>query len=110
MELVLWRSFIEGADRHFARDLVKSFLNGALPDACREVLSDFMKDISLQGGDGKTQGFAVYRGVQTAWRTQTGWSRLLLTNLPVEDAPLFIVQVAPNPRAPNARLVEDKRR
>src|SRR5271155_844858 len=87
MELVVWRSFIEGPDRHFARDLVKSFLRDALPDACRDVLQDFIKDIGFQGGDGGTPGYGVYRGVQPAWREETGWSRLLLTNLPLAVAP-----------------------
>lgn len=42
MELVVRRAYIDGRDRHFAQDLVKSFLLAVLPDACQAVLKDFL--------------------------------------------------------------------
>src|SRR5580692_5567936 len=44
LELVVRREFIEGRDGIFAQDLVKSFLLAALPDACREVLQEFLAE------------------------------------------------------------------
>lgn len=107
MELVAKRSFIDGADNLFAQDLVKSFLIGVLPQACQHVLQDFMREITKPGGNGETPGFLVFRGPRNAWETQTGWSRLLLANLPVSDVPSFVVQVGPNPTAPNAKLIQE---
>ena len=106
MELVVQRAFINGADRLSAQDLVKSFLLGVLPDACSDVLQDFMREIVAPGGDGITPGFQVFRGREKDWITQTGWTRLLLANLPLPEGASFIVQVSPNPKAPNAKLVE----
>ena len=110
MELVVRRTFIDGADGLFAQDLVKSFLIGALPQACQHLLHEFMEEINLPGGNGETPGFRVFRGQNREWTVQTGWSRLLLANLPAAGAPCLVVQVGPNPKAPNARLVERKGR
>jgi hypothetical protein len=105
-ELMVQRTFIDGTDRLFAQDLVKSFLVGALPDACQQILQDFMRDIVALGGDGITPGFQVFRGRQKNWSTQTGWSRLSFANLPLPEGLAFVLQIGPNPTAPNARLVE----
>jgi hypothetical protein len=106
MELVVQRIFIDGTDRLFAQDLVKSFLVGVLPDACKEILKGFMREITVPGGDGISPGFRVFRGRQKDWSTQTGWSRLSFANLPLPQEPAFVLQVGPNPTAPNARLAE----
>jgi hypothetical protein len=108
MELVVQRPFIDGADGLSAQDLVKSFLLAALPDACKEVLRDFMREIIAPGGDGSTPGFQVFRGRLKDWSTQTGWTRLSLANLPLAEAPSFVLQVEPNPKAPNAKLVGEQ--
>jgi hypothetical protein len=109
MELVVRRAFLDGSDHLFAQDLVKSFLLGVLPDACREVLHDFMQEIIEPGGNGDTPGFLVFRGRQSTWQTQTGWSRLLLANLPLPEGTSLVLQVGPNPSAPNAKLIEEKK-
>ena len=106
MELVVLRTFIDGTDRLFAQDLVKSFLIGVLPDACKQILQDFMREITTPAGDGITPGFQVFRGRQKDWSTQTGWSRLSFANLPLPEGPAFVLQVGPNPTAPNARPVQ----
>jgi len=108
MELVVQRAFIDGRDRPFAQDLVKSFLREALPEACRDVLQDFMQEIQLPGRNGATPGYLVFNGRQNSWKTQTGWSRLLLANLDVSEVPSLVVRVAPNPQAPNARLIANE--
>lgn len=109
MELVVRRAYIEGRDRHFAQDLVKSFLLAVLPDACQAVLSDFMEEIKdIPGGRGVTPGYLTYSGQRPAWRIQTGWTRLTLANLPLTDAASLVVQVYPNPKAPNSVLIKGK--
>jgi hypothetical protein len=109
MELVVRRAYIEGRDRHFAQDLVKSFLLAVLPDACQAVLKDFMQEITeFPGGRGVTPGYLVYLGQHPAWRVQTGWTRLTLANLPLTDAASLVVQVYPNPKAPNSVLIKGK--
>ena len=109
IELVVTRTYIDGTDGIFAQGLVKSFLLAALPDACRDILRDFTGEIAeLPTGRGRTPGYLVFRGRQNAWRKQTGWSRLLLANLPLPDGPALVVQVGPNPSAPNARLIGGK--
>src|SRR5579863_248976 len=45
MELVLSRALIDGRDRLFAQDLVKSFLVAVLPDACQHLLEDLMREV-----------------------------------------------------------------
>jgi hypothetical protein len=106
MELVIQRIYIDGRDGVFAQDLVKSFLLAALPQACQHVLEDFMSEITeLPGRKGVTPGYLVFRGRQNNWRTLTGWSCLVLANLPLPDAPSLVLQVGPNPNAPNARLI-----
>jgi hypothetical protein len=108
MELIVQRAFLDGTDHLFAQDLVKSFLGAVLPDACKSVLEGFMKEMNAPGGDGATPGFQVFRGRHPAWRTQTGWTRLLLANLPLTEAPILVVQVCTNPTAPNAVLIKEK--
>jgi hypothetical protein len=108
MELVVQRDFLDGSDRLFAQDLVKSFLMSVLPPACQHVLREFMEEINVPGGEGKTLGYLVFRGKQNAWRVQTGWTRLTLANLPLLEAAAFIVHVYPNPKAPNAVLIGEK--
>jgi hypothetical protein len=108
MELVVQRAFLDGTDNLFAQDLVKSFFVAVLPDACKEVLQDFMREMNVPGGNGVMPGFLVFRGRRPAWRTQTGRTRLLLANLPLTEAPVLVVQVCPNPTAPNAVLIEEK--
>jgi len=108
MELVVQRPFIDGADKLSAQDLVKSFLLAALPDACRDVLQDFMREIIAPGGDGTTPGFQVFKGRQKDWSTLTGWSSLSLANLPLPEAPSFVLRLEPNPKAPNAKLVQQQ--
>jgi hypothetical protein len=108
MELVVRRAFLDGSDRLFAQDLVKSFLMGVLPDACRNLLHEFMQEIIVPGGDGVTPGFLVFRGRQSEWRTQTGWSRLQLANLQLPEGASFVAQVGPNPSAPNAKLIQER--
>jgi len=105
MELVIQRSFVDGPDAPFARDVVKSFLAAALPDACRHVLEDFMAEITRFGGDGDTPGMKVFKGRQQSWSTLTGWSRLQMANLTVEDVPSLVVNISPNPEAPNAKPI-----
>jgi hypothetical protein len=106
MELVLRRAYIESRDAAFAQDLVKSFLLAALPPACQSVLQDFMREItSLPAGKGETPGFQVFRGTESAWGAQTGWSRLALVNLNLPEGPTMVVQLGPKPSAPNARLI-----
>jgi len=48
LELTVSRTFIEGRERVFAQDLVKSFLVAALPDACQHVLADLMQEINFR--------------------------------------------------------------
>jgi len=105
MELVLQRQFIDGRDRDFAQDIVKSFLIAALPQACQAVLKDFMGEISTIRAVGVTPGHLTFQGRQSVWQTQTGWSRLVLANLSLLEGPSFVVHVKPNPTAPNAVLI-----
>jgi hypothetical protein len=106
MELVVKRSFIDGPDSLFAQDLVNSFLHAALPDACQSLLEDFISEINTPAGDGQTPAFQVFKGRQDAWSKQTGWSRLHFANLSVAEVPSFVLNVGPNPEAPNAKPVE----
>lgn len=103
MELSLLRTFINGPDRLFAQDLVKSFLHAVLPDACRDTLPAFMKEICNPSAPGRTPGYKVYLGRKSSWRVQTGWSRLRLAN----TASSLTVQVMPTPQAPNASRISD---
>jgi hypothetical protein len=106
MELVVRRSFLDGSDHLFARDLVKSFLLASLPDACRNVLQDFIREITSLGENGETPGYLVFLGTRKEWKTQTGWTNLILANLLPAETPSFVVHVSANPDAPNARRVE----
>jgi hypothetical protein len=105
MELVVLRRFIDGRDALFAQDLIKSFLQASLPMACQHVLSDFMGEIDLPGRGGSTEGFLVFRGSQRSWETMTASSRLILANLLLQEEAVLVVQVGPNPSAPNAVLI-----
>jgi hypothetical protein len=102
LELTLQRAFLDGRDALFAQDLVKSFLFGALPDACRENLRDFLEEMNVPGGEGETAGYEVFRGRKNEWRTETGWSRLAMANLSPEGIPSLAVELSANPDAPNA--------
>src|SRR3984957_4351835 len=107
MELVLRRWYIESRDAGFAQDIGKGFLLAALPQACQSVLQEFMGDIAnLPSRKGDTAGFQVFRGTQSAWSAETGWSRLTLANLNLPEGPTFVVQLGPKPSAPNARLIQ----
>lgn len=105
MELTVQRSFLDGPDDLFAQDLVKSFLAGALPDACQEVLQDFMQEIKSPRGNGRTEGFLVFRGGKSSWKAKTGWSQLQLANVLVGETPHLLIRVTANPTAPNAKPV-----
>jgi hypothetical protein len=105
MELAVKRSFINGEDGLFAQDLVNSFLHAALPDACRNVLEDFIEEINTPAGEGQTPGFQVFKGRKDRWSTQTGWSRLQLANIAAADEQSLVVNISPNPTAPNAKPV-----
>jgi hypothetical protein len=105
MELVVLRRFIEGRESLFAQDLIKSFLQASLPMACQHVLTDFMREIDLPGQGGSTEGFLVFRRSRRSWETMTGWSRLILANLATQEEAVLVVQVGPNPSAPNAVLI-----
>jgi len=106
LELVVEREFLDGPSGIFAQDLVKSFLLAALPDACREVLEDFLREMNVPGGPGATPGYRVFRGQQSEWKTETGWSRLVMANAAVEGEPSLVVNLRANPTAPNANLIE----
>ena len=106
MELVVLRRFIDGRESLFAQDLIKSFLQATLPLACQHVLTDFMREIDLPSRGGSTEGFLVFRGSRASWETITGWSRLILANLLLQGEAVLVVQVGPNPSAPNAVLIE----
>ncbi len=106
MELAVKRSFIDGPDSLFAQDLVNSFLHAALPDACRSILENFISEINTPAGDGQTPAFQVFKGRLNAWSTQTGWSRLHFANLSVDEIPSLVLNVGPNPEAPNAKPVQ----
>lgn len=109
MELVVKRSFIDGADGLFAQDLVNSFLRAALPDACRSLLEDFITEINTPAGDGQTPSFQVFKGRLNTWSKQTGWSRLHFANLTVAEVPSLVLNVGPNPDAPNAKPINSAR-
>ncbi len=97
LELVVRRTLLDGRDRLFGKDLVKSFLQASLTDACRYLLRDFLDEMSVPGGAGRTPGSLVFRGRQSAWNVETGWSRLALANLVVSDAPSLVVNVEGRP-------------
>ena len=105
-KVVVRRSFIDGRDSLFAQDLIKSFLRATLPMACQHVLSGFMEEIDLPSRGGSTEGFFVFRGSRRSWEVTTGWSHLILANLSLLEERVLVVQVGPNPTAPNARSVE----
>jgi hypothetical protein len=102
---VLSRAFIDGRDRLFAQDLVKSFLVAVLPDACQHLHEDLMGEIKTPGARGRTPGFLVFAGHRDTWTTETGWSRLALNNVMLNDEPVFAVSVCPNHDAPNATRI-----
>jgi hypothetical protein len=106
MELVVQRTFLDGSDHIFAHDLVNSFLLAALPDACRNLLEDFIREISTVGASGETPGYLVFLGPRKDWHVQTGWTNLTLANLPVSETPSFVIRVSANPEAPNAKQIE----
>jgi hypothetical protein len=108
LELVVQRTFLDGRDALFGQDLVKSFLQASLTDACRDRLQDFLSEINVPSGDGRTPGHLVFRGRRGAWNVQTGWSRLRLANLTTSSTPSLVVNVGANPKAPNAEEVDDK--
>jgi hypothetical protein len=103
MELVVKRSFVDGVDSLFAQDLVNSFLHAALPDACRRVLEDFINEINTPAAEGQTPAFEVFKGRRNRWSTQTGWSQLEFANIAVDDEQSLVVNLGPNPTAPNAK-------
>jgi hypothetical protein len=105
MELVLSRAFIDGRDRLFAQDLVKSFLVAVLPDACQHLLEDLMNELKTPGARGRTPGFLVFAGHRDTWTTQTGWSRMAFNNIMLNKERVFAVSVCPNPEAPNATRI-----
>jgi hypothetical protein len=105
MELVLSRAFIDGRDRLFAQDLVKSFLVAALPDACQHLLGNLMSELKTPATRGGTPGFLVFAGRRDTWSTRTGWSRMAFNNVMLNGERLFAVSVCPNPEAPNATRV-----
>ena len=107
LELVVERAFLDGGNRLFAQDLVKSFLFSTLPDACRDGLSDFLQEMNVPGGHGKTLGYQVFSGRQNEWRAETGWSRLVLANVSPAGIPSLVVHMGANPTAPNSRLIEE---
>jgi hypothetical protein len=100
MELVVRR------DRHFAQDLVKSLLLAALPDACRAVLKNLIEEMTdFSGGKGVTPGYLV--------RTAAGvesedWLDASIANLPLKVAASLVVQLYPNPEAPNSVLLKGR--
>ncbi len=104
--LALRRRFVDGGDGIFAQDLVKSFLLAALPDACQSVLADFVAEMAVPNpAHGQTPGFLVFRGDRARWRSESGWSLLMLANVQEEGEPWLSVQLRPNPDAPNARSI-----
>jgi hypothetical protein len=105
MELVVKRSFVDGVDGLFAQDLVNSFLHATLPDACRSVLEEFINEMNTPAGEGQTPGFQVFKGRKDRWSTQTGWSQLEIANIAVAEEPSLVVNLGPNPTAPNAKPV-----
>lgn len=106
-ELAVERAFLDGSDRLFAQDLVKSFLFAALPDACRSLLNDFLEEMNAPASDGETPGYQVFRGRRSNWKTETGWSRLVMANLAPAGIPSLVVQLSANPTAPNAQLIQE---
>ena len=102
LELIVVRSFIEGNDGLFAQDLVKSFLNAALTDACKEQLRDFVSEMNEPGRNGETIGYTSFRGRSREWASETRWSRLRLTNVVLPEGASLRVQIEANPAAPNA--------
>ena len=109
LELTVQRAFLEGRDSLFAHDLVKSFLFGALPDACQDVLVDFMREMNAPDRGGETPGFRVFSGRLPSWNTETGWSRLALANAPLPEGQSLVVGVTANPTAPNALLIDQSK-
>ena len=77
-----------------------------LPDACREVLRDFIAEMNAIGGEGKTPGYRVFLGQEGRWQAQTGWSRLAMVNLSLLEGDVLVVEIGANPSAPNAVLIE----
>jgi hypothetical protein len=110
LELAVERTFLDGSDSLFAQDLVKSFLFAALPDACRSVLRDFLEEMNAPAGDGETPGYQVFRGRRSDWKTETGWSRLVMANLAPAGAPSLVVQLTANPTAPNSQLLREQQK
>lgn len=109
MELVLARAFIDnGRERLFAQDMVKSFLLAVLPDACQHLLADLMHELNTPGARGRQPGSLVFAGDRETWATETGWSRLAMSNVNLGDQRMFVVRVSPNPQAPNAERVAGK--
>jgi hypothetical protein len=102
VNLIVRRSFIESNEGLFAQDLVKSFLFAALPDACRSALHDFMAEMNEPYRNGETLGYTTFRGRHPEWHAETGWSRLVLANTMLSQGTSLVVQVSPNPTAPNA--------
>jgi hypothetical protein len=113
MDLVVRRSFLDGRNRLFAQDLVKSFLVAVLPDACQHLLEDFMREMQTPDESGRatghTPGWRVFRGWRSDWSVQTGWSQLSLTNVELAEGNSLVVSVRPNPEAPNGKKIESKR-
>ena len=108
MELVVLRGFIDGRNRIFSHDLVKSFLLAVLPDACQDVLSDLIQEFVSPDLPGRVPGALVFNGRRDRWETTTGWSRLSMSNVTANDQPAFVVHVRPNPKAPNAVQIGGK--
>jgi hypothetical protein len=106
LELTAQRTFLEGRDGLFAHDLVKSFLFGALPDACRNGLGDFMREINAPGRKGESLGFGVFPGRLPSWKAESGWSRLALANAPLPGGQSLVVGVTENPTTPNAVVID----
>lgn len=109
LELTVKRTFLDGPDGLFAHDLVKSFLLGVLPDACLDVLGNFIREMNAPDRKGETPGFGVFSGRLPSWSAETGWSRLTLANAPMPEGQSLVVGVSANPKAPNAVLIERSR-
>jgi hypothetical protein len=105
LELIVGRSFIEGNQGLFAQDLLKSFLNAALTDACKELLRNFLAEMNEPGRNGETIGYTTFRGRNPEWATETGWSRLRLANVLLPEGASLVVAIEANPTAPNAKLI-----
>ena len=95
MSLSLARSFIDGRERIFARDIAKSFLLDATPAADRAAVEPLAEEIWLGEAKAKaaSKGFLTFLGREASERLDLTRSALSLDNATQDGEPWLVMRM-----------------